>query len=359
MDKSKESSESKKAKPSKKSKTTQKILISVSTLLLLGIIFFVSYHFTSGNTKSNYIDALYEEKIKVDGANNTVAEAVKNIDKLDISNKDELQSIISAVGKGESAIQSSINSLSKISPPATYKEHYSAFIEALSLNKKILTQTNLILKNTKSKDLQKAIDNLDEYIGNTTKAYENSKLDKIYIKLPSEIVTLWNKVETYAMTSYSVYETKARLLDQYTEYYNSMDSIIEEFVNEKQDLNTYIDAIRANQTSIGDVYVEIDKKIGKLTDLKNSYSKLSVPAKTARQHGKFKDIIEGYISYCEQFKPLLTELEEAGSNPDALMEVSMSMDALSTSLQIINVSYNEYHELYTSDKDLYMNIDNL
>jgi hypothetical protein len=107
----------------KVSKNSQKILISISTLLLLGIIFFVSYNFTSGNTKSNYIDSLYTQKLKVDEANKTVAEAVKNIDELDASNKQELQNIISVIAKAESSIQGCISSLNKISPPANYKDH--------------------------------------------------------------------------------------------------------------------------------------------------------------------------------------------------------------------------------------------
>lgn len=348
-----------KPKAQKLSKTSQKILISISTLLLLSIIFFVSYHFTSGKTKSSYIDSLYAQKLKIDEINKTAANAVKNIDKLDISKKEELQSIISAISKAESSIQGCINSLGKISPPGSYKEHYSSFLEALSLNKKIYTQTNLILKNTKSKDLQKAIDALDKNIGDTEAAYENSKLNKVYIKLPGEILTLWDKVGGYAMASYSNYEAKERLVEQYTEYYNSMDTIIEDFNNEKQDLNTYIEAIRSNQTSISDVYLAIDKKLSQLNRIKNSYTKLSVPSKTAAQHGRFNDIINGYSTYCEEFKSVITQLEEAGSNTDAIMEVNISLDELYVKLQEINVSYNEYKDLYDKDKNIYINIDNL
>ncbi len=340
-------------------KNSQKILISISTLLLLGIIFFVSYNFTSGNTKSIYIDSLYTQKLKVDEANKTAAEAVKNIDKLDVSNKQELQNIISVIAKAESSIQDSISSLKKISPPANYEDHYSSFLDALSLNKKIFTQTNLILKNTKSKDLQKAIDALDKNIGDTSVAYENSKLKTVYIKLPSEILTLWDKVGNFALVSYSNYEAKAVLLEQYTEYYNTMDNIIEEFINEKEDLNTYIDAIKNGTASISDVYIKIDKKMNQLNKIKSSYAKLSVPSKTAKQHGDLNDILNSYSDYCEQFKPVLTALEEAGSNPDALMEVSSSLDELYVRLQEINASYNEYKELYDKDKDAFMNIDNL
>lgn len=349
----------KKSNASKTSKTNQKILISISTLLLLGIIFFVSYHFTTGNTKSNYKDSLYTQKLEVDKINKTVAEAVKDIDKLDISNTEELKGIISIISKGEASMQSSINAISKITAPANYSSQYSSFLEALTLNKKIFTQTNLILKNTKSKDLQKALDALDKYTGEAVAAYENSKLDKIYIKLPNEILTLWDKVGNFALASYSNYESKSRLLEQYTEYYHSMDSIIESFINEKIDLRTYIDAIKNGQTSIGDVYVEIDKKMNQINKIKNDYSKLSVPSKTAKQHGQFSEILNSYSTYCEQFKLVLTELEEAGSNTDALMEVSISLDELDIRLAEINSNYKDYKELYDKDKDIYMNINNL
>jgi DNA repair ATPase RecN len=97
----------------------------------------------------------------------------------------------------------------------------------------------------------------------------------------------------------------------------------------------------------------------KLNSIKRSYTKLSVPAKTAKQHGDFNEILNNYSIYCEQFKPVLTKLEEAGSNPDALMEVNTDLEELYIRLQEINASYNEYKDLYDKDKDTYMNIDNL
>lgn len=341
------------------SKTYQKILISISTLVLLGLIFFISYHFTSGKTRSNYSNAIYEQKLKIDEINNTAADAVKNLDKLDISDTEGIKSIISSIGKAESSIQDSINSVKKITPSADYKEQYSSLLEGLSLNKKIYTQTNLILKNTKSKDLQNAIDALEKNIADTVATYENAKLDDIYIKLPGGILTLWNKVESYAMTSYSNYESKSRLLEQYSEYYNSMDTIIEKFANEKQDLNMHIDSLKVGQTSVGDIYVIIDKKLGKLVSIQNEYTKLSVPSKTAKQHGQFNEILNRYFEYCEEFKSVLKELEEAGSNTDALMEVNISLEQLYVKYEEINAFFNTYKELYNSDKDTYMNIDNL
>lgn len=356
MDKNNKSGE---PRPSKALKKKQKIIISLSTLLLLGIIFFISYHFTTGNTKSEFLDSLYSQKTKVDEINATVAAAVKDIDKLDIQNKEELQKIISIVSKGETSMQGCINSLGEITAPASYSNSYSSLMEGLVLNKKIFTQTNLILKNTKSKDLQKAIDALDKFIGDTKTAYDNVQPEKVHIKLPGEILTLWDKVGGYALAAYSDYEVKDRLLEQYTEYYHSMDTILEEFVNEKEDLNTYIDSISKNQITIGEVYVKIDKKLSNLNKIRDSYSRLSVPAKTAKQHGFFNDVISSYFTYCEEFKSVLTELEEAGDNPDALMEVSISLEDKFVRLQGVNSMYVEYKDLYDKDKDLYMKADNL
>lgn len=347
------------SRSSKAPKRNQKIIISISTLLLLGIIFFISYHFAFGNTKSEFIDSLYSQKLEVDKINSTVAEGVKNIDKLDIENKEELQRIISVISKGEASMQDRINSLGEITAPANYSSSYTSFMEGLSLNKKIFTQANLILKNTKSKDLQKAIDALDKYIEDTKMAYDNIQIEKVHVKLPGEILTLWDKVGGYALAAYSDYEIKGRLLEQYTEYYHSMDTILEEFINEKEDLNTYIDLISKNQITIGEVYVKIDTKLGKLNKIKKSYSGLSVPAKTAKQHGRFNDILNTYSTYCEEFKKVLTKLEEADGNPDALMEVSISLDDKDLMLQGINTAYIEYKDLYDKDKDIYMNADNL
>lgn len=348
-----------KKQKAKMSKTTQKVLISISTLFLLAIIFFISYRFATGSTKSDYVDQIRAEITKIDDINKDAADSVNAIDKLKDDDKDGLNKIISSLSKAEAAMQKSINAVKEISPPSNYKKHHTAFLDALSLNKKIYSQTNLILKNTKSKELENAYNALKEYIKNTSAAYEASKLEKAYVKLPSGILTLWSNVEAYGKSAYAAYEGKAQLLEQYTKYYNSMDEIIEDFSNIKMDLNTYIDAISANRTTIGDVYIEVDKKLGELAELKNNYSGLTVPSKVAEQHTKLDEIIGKYITYCESFKPILTELEEAGTNQDALMEVSISLEELYVSLTEINVNYKEFKEQYDKNKDIYMNIDNL
>jgi hypothetical protein len=339
-----------------KGNTSQKIFISVSTVLLVALIFFVSYYFMSGNTNSKYIDRLYEEKLNIDKANKAVSDSVKDMDKLDVTDTAQLNKIISVISQAEKSLGDSFVSLNKFAPPAKYKTQYQTFVQGVSSNKKIYSQANLILKNTKSKELEKAIEALDGYIGDTTTSYENAKLGKAYIKLPSDILTLWDKVSNYALASYSNYETQSRLLEQYTAYFNSMDVLIEEYANVKTDLNTYVEALNNNQLTIGEVYVEVEKKLGELNRIKGIYTGMAVPPKTLNQHKIFNSLINNYTSYCEEFKAALTELEEAGDNPEALGEAGLTFEGLYVRYVDLNRSYTDYKKIYDQDKGKYSSI---
>jgi hypothetical protein len=293
------------------------------------------------------------KKLKIDDANKAVSDAVKGMDKLDVTNTAELNKIISVISQSDSTLGNSLKVLNNIAPPAKYKTQYQTFVQGIASNRKIYTQANLILKNTKSKDLQKAIDSLDKYTEDTTKFYENSKLGKAYIKLPPDILTLWDKVSNYAIAAYSNQEAQSRLLEQYTAYFDAMDTLIEQFSNAKTDLNSYVEALNNNQITIGDVYIEVERKLGELNRIKGIYTGMAVPPKTLEQHKMFNELINNYTSYCEEFKAALTELEEAGGNKDALGEASLTFESLYVRYVDINRSYTDYKQIYDADKAKY------
>lgn len=337
----------------------QKALISVSTLFLVIGVFFAAYHFISSKTSTKFTDFIFEQKQKIDETNTKAGNSLKNLDKLKTSDKDEINSIIKTVSSSEKDIVQTLEELKKMNPPERFKKQFDRYIEAVGLNRRIMYQTCLILKNPRSNDLQKALDALDKYVKDTEKAYEAINLEKSVIKLPEDIVLLPENMREYSNVIYNDYAAKANALEQYTQYYDSMDPLVYELKTEISDLNNYILLIKDGQTTIETVYAEIEKKFAKLTTIKNNYIQISVPSKAAEQHKTFNDLSDRYISYCQDFKSTLVMLEEAGTSEEDLLEVNMAFDELIVRYKEIESALNTFAQNYESNKAFYKDINNL
>lgn len=348
-----------KFKSNKIYKKYPKALIAVSTVVLSLIILFTTYFIISGRSDSTYKNMLYKQKLKIDSANRKVADVIKNVDQLDIKDTARLNEIIAALSDSENTIQSAIGELKQVNPPQKYKAQFDSYIQGITLNKKIFTQTSLILKNTKSNELKKAADALYEYISETTRYYEQSRNGKIYIVLPSDILTLPDRVYQYAVKAYNDYDAKIRLLEQYNIYFNSMDKILSDFQNSKTNLGTSLEQIKNGNTTLEDIYVSIENKLTELDAIDKSYNSLTVPVKIADQHEKFNSIMNMYVNYCLDYKSALNKLEEAGSDESKLLEAIGLFDELEKEYKNISDSFTGYKDKYNETKAFYTNPDNL
>lgn len=340
-------------------KREQKILLTVSTLILSLLILFTTYYFIQKKEDSNYINSLYKQKIIIDSVNKEVSQALKDIDQLDVNDTSKLNDIISNLLKSESTFQKIITSLNEIKPLPKYKAQFDNLLQGVTLNKKIYTQTLLILKNTKSNNLKKATSDLEEYIKQSYQHYETSKLDKVYIVLPSDILALSDKVYQYASRAYSDFEAKSRLLEQYTNYFSSMDKIISDYQNIKTNLSKELQDIRNGKATLESVYIKIEDKLSSLDSISKSYNSLSVPVKVAQQHQKFNIFLTEYSNYCLDFKSNLYKLEEAGSDQLKLMEVNAQFDNLNNQFNSINDSFFSYMDKYNEMKSILTDFNNL
>lgn len=340
-------------------KKSQKVLLSVLTLVLSVLILFSTYYFIQNKSDSNYINLLYKQKLIVDNANKEASLALKNIDELDVNDSEKLKEIITTLTNSESTLQKVINDLNSNPPLQKYKSQYDNLIQGITLNKKIFTQTLLILKNTKSNNIKKATTDLEEYIKQTYHYYEISKIDKVYIVLPSEILALSDKVYQFASKAYIDYEAKSRLLEQYVNYFSSMDSIISDYQNIKTNLSEELQGIRNGKSTLEDVYIKIENKLSSLDLLSEKYNNLSVPVKVAQNHQEFNKFISMYSNYCLDFKGNLYKLEEAGNNETKLMEVNMQFDNLNNQYNTINNSFFSFLDKYNELKNTLTDINNI
>lgn len=337
----------------------QKIGLSVLTVLLVAGIVFITYSFTLNKEDSSYINELYKYKIEVDKSNDLVANAVANIDSINIKNLSEVSSIEDKISSASSNLKKVLDEISTLRPQEKYQNQYNSFVNGIALNRKIFIQTNLILKNPRSSNLKSAINDLSTYIVDTSSAYESSKLKRAYIKLPSGILGMTDKINTYAFNVFKDYETRSQTMEQYTSYFSSMDSILSSFNNAKIDLYGNISLINSNTISIDDVYAKIEEKANEISGIQNAYNSLNVPPKMGDIHRQLDDILKAYSYYCQDFKYALNKYEEAQSDQSLMPDVTSTLNDLENKYKTISQNFTNYYNGYNNNKAKYSNINNI
>ncbi|EYE87358.1 hypothetical protein Q428_13770 [Fervidicella metallireducens AeB] len=334
-------------------KSRQKIYIALSTVLLGLAIMFGTYYYMSNRVSFQYINTLYSEKENIDKANSLITETIKKLNS-NSNNPENINELKSSVIEAESKIQDSLDRLKKYNPPAQYNMDFNNYLKAISLNKKLYNQTNLILKNSNSKDAFNAIDTLSKLIDEIKITYEKSNAKKATIKLPNEITNLPEVLNQITLVEYKKHEEKNRLLEQYTTYFDSMEMVIQSLNVELTNLNDNLMAMKNNETSIESVYMAIENKLSNLATIKSEYSKISVPAALADSHKLFEEILKSYNYYCQDFKSALTKLEQSGN-----YRTEIDFIELDGNFQEISAKFEEYVTKFNDNKNFYTNPDNI
>jgi hypothetical protein len=337
----------------------QKLLLSILTVILVGIIVFTTYYFTMNKENTSFVDSIYKYKVEVDKSNAIVVDAIKDIDNIDIKNTASINKIRAQILKASSTLQTTYDEIQKIKPPSKYEIQFSNYVNGIYSNRKIFMQTYLILKNTTSKDLDNAINALYKYVSDASKGYENSKLGKAYIALPSQIVAMPEKINQYAFKSFNDYQNRSRSLEEYQSYFKAMDDVLANFNSTKIDLAVNLEPIKQNTVSLDDVYIKIENKLSDMAQIQNVYSSLTLPAKMANKHQELDNILKAYTYYCQDFKQALTKFEEAGSDATAQADVTATFDDLKTKYDTLSRDFTDYVNAYNGDKMKYSDINNL
>lgn len=339
-------------------KNRQKIYIALSTVLLGVAIVFGTYYYMSNRVSFQYINTLYSEKENIDKANSLIAETIK---KLNAGNNspENINELKASVIEAESKVQQSLDRLKKYNPPAQYNMDFNNYLKAISLNKKLYNQANLILKNSSSKDAFNAIDALSKLIDEIKITYEKSNAKRATIKLPDEISNLPEILNQITLVEYKKHEEKNRLLEQYTTYFDSMEMVIQSLNVELTNLNDNLIAMKSNETSIESVYMAIENKLTNLATIKSEYSKISVPPALAENHKAFEEILKSYNYYCQDFKSTLTKFEQAGNSQIKQHEVEISFIELDGNFQEISAKFEDYVTKFNDNKNFYTNPDNI
>ncbi|MCX7903926.1 MAG: hypothetical protein N2486_05400 [Caloramator sp.] len=334
-----------------------KILIILLTLALTSSIIYFSFYYLYNSINQSYVKHVKKILSVTEQINKDLSKKVAILESISIDDSPSIKNLITDIEDKEVKLNELITELQNISPPEKYKYEHKNIIECINANKKLLTQLRLILNNLKSQKIFNALENFNKYIIETQEKYSNLKIAKI--KFPSEFNILPNQIHIFAYKYYSNYEQKNRLFEQYQNYFIEVDKIVNEFINIKTDLNTYLNNIMKKQVSIYSTSIEIEKKLIKLEALQVAFSNLPIPEKLINIHSKIDDIINSYIDYCKNFKEALNLLAQAGSDEEKLKEINQKFEeSQKTYIQITN-SWIEILEEYNLQKQTFSDLNNI
>jgi|GEM_PF-1751450 len=334
-----------------------KILIVLLTLTLTSSIIYFSFYYLYNSINQSYLKQVKKILINAEQLNKDISKKLSLLQSISIDDNTSIKNLISEIENKEVRMGDLIIELQNITPPEKYTYEHKKVIECINTNKKLLTQLRLIMNNLKSNKIFNAIDNFNKYILETQEKYNNLKIAKI--KLPSEFAILPNNLHTFAYKYYSTYEQKNRLFEQYQNYFIEMDKLINEFINIKTDLNTYLDNIMNSQDSIYSTNIAIEKKLIKLEALQAAFSNLSIPEKLVNIHSKIDDIINSYVDYCKNFKETISLLSQTGSDQETLTKINQKFEEAQKSyIQITNL-WIETLEEYNNQKQAFSDLNNL
>lgn len=334
-----------------------KILIVLLTLTLTSSIIYFSFYYLYNSINQSYLKQVKKILSNAEQLNKDISKKLALLQSISLDDNTSIKNLISEIGNKEVRMGDLIIELQNITPPEKCTYEHKKVIECINTNKKLLTQLRLIMNNLKSNKIFNAIDNFNKYILETQEKYNNLKIAKI--KLPSEFAILPNNLHTFAYKYYSTYEQKNRLFEQYQNYFIEMDKLINEFINIKTDLNTYLDNIMNSQDSIYSTNIAIEKKLIKLQALQAAFSNLSIPEKLVNIHSKIDDILNSYVDYCKNFKETLSLLSQPGSDQEALAKINQKFEEAQKSyIQITNL-WIETLEEYNNQKQAFSDLNNL
>lgn len=334
-----------------------KILIVLLTLTLTSSIIYFSFYYLYNSINQSYLKQVKKILINAEQLNKDISKKLSLLQSISIDDNTSIKNLISEIENKEVRMSDLIIELQNITPPEKYTYEHKKVIECINTNKKLLTQLRLIMNNLKSNKIFNAIDNFNKYMLEAQEKYNNLKIAKI--KLPSEFAILPNNLHTFAYKYYSTYEQKNRLFEQYQNYFIEMDKLINEFINIKTDLNTYLDNIMNSQDSIYSTNIAIEKKLIKLEALQAAFSNLSIPEKLVNIHSKIDDIINSYVDYCKNFKETISLLSQTSSDQEALAKINQKFEEAQKSyIQITNL-WIETLEEYNNQKQAFSDLNNL
>jgi len=330
-----------------------KTIIIILTLLITPFIISISFYYLYNFENISYTRKTKKILAKLEKENEIFSRELSNLTNVPIEDSTYILNLTNAIKKSEANIDTLINQLYSITVPEKYSKEHNKLIEAINMNKRIYTQSRLILNNLKSDKISKAAEDFDKYITNTQKLYNNLKIP-YKIKLPTKFKDISNEMQLFAYKCYSNFEEKNRLYEQYQNYFSEIDKLINDFANIKINLSSYLDNIKKNPSYIKQIKTEIEKKLLKLELIHMAFLNISVPENLVEIHKNIDSIIIDFTNYCREFKECLDLLNISNKNEF----INEKFEELNEKYNLINESWIKLLELYNQQKQSLNEVNN-
>lgn len=256
----------------KDKKNTKIAYISLVSVLIIGLIFISSYYLFINTTDREYIKSIKSSIKNINGINNSTINYIKG-QSIDVEKcKKELPNKINSLVKYK-------NKLTSLTPPEKYMKSHGYLINGLNNNIHIYEQMLSILNNPISKDINKSSESLKKYKNECMHYYSLFTINNNKITLSENSLKYINNCNYYIDELVTLTKDMEIKNSQYIDYINDIDDIISCFIEIKIDFSSYRDKIKNKSISYESTLKNIDNIKNEFEEIKNKFSKVSVPPK--------------------------------------------------------------------------------
>lgn len=332
----------------KKKKTASKsfyIYITLSSLLVVLLVFFLSYKLFLNHTYSKYESKIKNYIIDINSLNNSTYSLIKNGQYNPDNVKTGLSKIIASLSSDK-------NKINAIRPDSEYVLVQNNLISGITNNINMYRQITLILSNPKASDISSSFNDLKKYEDSCIQYYSNVKLRNLSISLPSNSVKFTDKSIYYINNLVKDSINSQVKLTEKNNFLGKVDEILNKLVPVKTDYDSEVENARNGSKSYSDVKKAVDDAADVLNDLKDSYNKISVPSDAVGLYKSLGDVLNNYYSYIKDFSLALSnEILINENNMADKSDESSLYNISSDDLKKFNTSYDTFTKIYSDYKN--------
>jgi hypothetical protein len=327
---------------------TKKIIkitsIAFGIIAAIFVIFYGTYYFIVSKSYSEYEKQVKYYTDKINEINDSTSSLIKQQTIDSNKSKKDLPSKI------DSLIEIK-NHIEEINPSEKYYKINSSLVDGLNNNILIYKQIISIISNPESKDIEKSLENLKGYKDKCIESYSLFKTKKLSVSLSSSSLQFINNSIFYTSQLKRLNNDKAIKDGQNSEFINSIDSILNDFLALKKDYNSQIEASRKNR-KFNDLLFSISKDTTTFLALKSKLSNIIVPAKGVNLYKTFRKTLDSYSSYLDSIYKAVnfenSQLNSASADNSSIdANYTFSKDKYTT----VNDNLEEFYKIYNEFKN--------
>lgn len=269
-------------------------LILISLVLISALVFWVSYSSYLNPSTTKYISTLKKASTDINEINDNlkVITSAAPIDS-DLA-KEKIPTAIDSLTKVKSDISS-------LEPIVKFEDSTKNLLTALDYNINFYKQVIVILQNTKAKDLNVSLDNLQKYKPLIIDNYEKVNIQNISFKVSTSTISVLDSLIQYTKDLINRNSARENNKAIANKYISSLEDTANSFYNIKANLSIFLDKARDTK-NYNEILKIIDSKTSNLSSIKDTLSSIEPLEKGKNLYDDLYNILEYYKNYLSDFK---------------------------------------------------------